>query len=88
MPTYDYVCKACDHKFELFQKMSDGMKRKCPECGELKLKRLMGTGAGVIFNGSGFYENDYRKGEKANKRIVEKVMKEAPKEQLEEGGLA
>ena len=40
--------------------MSDGVKRKCPECGELKLRRLVGTGAGVIFKGSGFYETDYR----------------------------
>jgi putative FmdB family regulatory protein len=61
MPTYDYVCSACDHKFERFQKMSDGVLRKCPECGKLKLKRLMGTGAGIIFKGSGFYETDYKR---------------------------
>jgi putative FmdB family regulatory protein len=61
MPTYDYVCEACEHTFELFQKMSDGPKKKCPECGELKLKRLIGTGAGCIFKGSGFYETDYKR---------------------------
>ena len=61
MPTYDYVCRACDAKFERFQKMSDGMLRKCPECGLLKLKRLMGAGAGIIFKGSGFYETDYKR---------------------------
>ncbi|MHC4997332.1 MAG: FmdB family zinc ribbon protein [Planctomycetota bacterium] len=60
MPTYDYLCGNCDHAFEEFQSMSAGPKRKCPECGELKLKRLIGTGAGVIFKGSGFYETDYR----------------------------
>lgn len=60
MPTYDYRCDACDHEFELFQQMSDPVKRKCPECGALKLQRLIGTGAGVIFKGSGFYETDYR----------------------------
>ena len=61
MPTYDYRCSACHHEFEHFQKMSDGVKRKCPECGKLALKRLMGTGAGVIFKGSGFYETDYKR---------------------------
>ena len=61
MPTYDYVCGACDHKFERFQKMSDGVLRKCPECGKLKLKRLMGIGSGIIFKGSGFYETDYKR---------------------------
>ncbi len=60
MPTYDYVCGACGHRFELFQQMSDSVKRKCPECSKLKLERLIGTGAGVLFKGSGFYETDYR----------------------------
>lgn len=60
MPTYDYACDACGHTFEEFQSMSAKPLRKCPECGKLKLKRLIGTGAGVIFKGSGFYETDYR----------------------------
>ena len=60
MPTYDYVCRQCGHSFELFQTMSAPVKRKCPECGERKLERLIGTGAGIIFKGSGFYETDYR----------------------------
>ena len=60
MPTYDYVCDACSHEFELFQAMSDAVKRKCPRCDKLKLRRLIGSGAGVIFKGSGFYETDYR----------------------------
>ncbi len=60
MPTYDYVCDACSHAFELFQQMSDSVKRKCPECGRQSLRRLVGTGAGVIFKGSGFYQTDYR----------------------------
>lgn len=60
MPTYDYVCEACDHEFEEFQSMSAKVLKKCPECGKNKLKRLIGTGAGVIFKGSGFYETDYR----------------------------
>ena len=60
MPTYDYVCRACGHAFELFQSMNDPVKRKCPKCGASRLERLIGTGAGVIFKGSGFYATDYR----------------------------
>ena len=60
MPTYDYVCRQCEHEFELFQQITAPVKRKCPECGKLRLERLIGTGAGVIFKGSGFYETDYR----------------------------
>ena len=60
MPTYDYVCDACGHAFEKFQSMTAKVLRKCPDCGKLKLRRLIGTGAGVIFKGGGFYETDYR----------------------------
>lgn len=61
MPTYDYVCDACGHQFEAFQSMSEAKLRKCPECKRLKLRRLVGAGAGLIFKGSGFYETDYKK---------------------------
>lgn len=60
MPTYDYRCKSCGHEMELFQSMSDKPKRKCPECGKSALERLIGTGAAVLFKGSGFYQTDYR----------------------------
>lgn len=60
MPTYDYRCNGCGHEFELFQKMSDSVKRTCPECKKKQLERLIGTGAAVLFKGSGFYETDYR----------------------------
>ena len=60
MPTYDYQCDACDHLFELYQGINDPVKKKCPECGKLKLRRLLGTGAAVVFKGSGFYQTDYR----------------------------
>lgn len=60
MPTYDYRCDACGHSLELFQAMSEAPKRKCPECGSLKLKRIIGAGAGILFRGSGFYQTDYR----------------------------
>lgn len=60
MPTYDYVCDACDHEFEEFQSITANPLKKCPACGKNKLRRLIGTGAGIIFKGSGFYETDYR----------------------------
>lgn len=60
MPTYDYECGGCGRRSEHFQMMSDPPLRKCPKCGKLRLKRLIGAGAGVIFKGSGFYTTDYR----------------------------
>jgi putative FmdB family regulatory protein len=61
MPTYEYECESCGHKLERLQKFSDRRLKKCPECGALRLKRLMSAGAGVIFKGSGFYETDYKR---------------------------
>jgi len=61
MPTYEYECQYCGHHFEQFQSITAGTLRKCPACGRLGLRRLLGTGAGVIFKGSGFYETDYRR---------------------------
>ena len=60
MPTYDYECDACGHEFELFQSIMEPVQKKCPKCGKLKLRRLFGTGAAVVFKGSGFYQTDYR----------------------------
>ncbi len=60
MPTYDYLCDACGHKFEHFQSISDKLLKKCPKCKKSKLRRLFGTGAAVVFKGSGFYQTDYR----------------------------
>ncbi|MDD3470163.1 MAG: zinc ribbon domain-containing protein, partial [Thermoguttaceae bacterium] len=60
MPTYEYQCGACGAKFELFQRMSDDPIKICPQCGKSTAKRLMSTGVGVVFKGSGFYVTDYR----------------------------
>jgi putative FmdB family regulatory protein len=60
MPTYDYECEACGHSLEVFQGINDPVLKKCPECGKNKLKRLFGTGAAIVFKGSGFYQTDYR----------------------------
>jgi len=60
MPTYEYRCRKCEHEFEVFQAMTAGVLKKCPQCGKLSLKRLIGPGAAVLFKGSGFYTTDYR----------------------------
>ena len=61
MPTYDYVCEKCGDKFEVFQSMKDDKLTDCPQdtC-EGPIRRLFGTGAGIIFKGGGFYQTDYR----------------------------
>jgi len=60
MPTYEYRCEKCGHLFEKLQSITAKTIRKCPKCGKPALKRLIGTGAGIIFKGSGFYATDYR----------------------------
>jgi putative FmdB family regulatory protein len=60
MPTYDYACDACGHTFEEMQSFSEAPLKKCPQCKKNKLRRLIGTGAAILFKGSGFYQTDYR----------------------------
>jgi len=60
VPTYEYLCEKCGYEFEKFQSITAKPLRKCPSCGKSGAKRLIGTGAGVIFKGSGFYQTDYR----------------------------
>ena len=60
MPTYDYECGACNHKWELFQSIKAEPEKKCPVCKKKKARRLIGAGAGLIFKGTGFYLTDYR----------------------------
>jgi len=72
MPTYDYKCLSCSHKFEVFQTMNSKLLGKCPKCGG-KVKRLIGAGSGPIFKGSGFYQTDYKNKNKSElKTSVEK----------------
>lgn len=59
MPTYDYVCKTCGYKFEEFQSMSAEPLKVCPKCNN-EIMRKIGTGAGLVFKGSGFYITDYK----------------------------
>ncbi len=60
MPTYEYICNACEHEFERFQSITEAPVRTCPKCGKRSAKRRIGSGAGILFRGSGFYETDYR----------------------------
>ena len=76
MPTYSYECGSCDHVFDVFHGMSADPKVKCEKCAK-KCHRLFGTGAGIIFKGSGFYETDYKdkKGTAPEKPKSEKTDK-------------
>jgi putative FmdB family regulatory protein len=76
MPTYEYQCDACEHNFDEFQSMSDKTLKKCPKCGKLKLRRVFGAGAAIIFKGSGFYQTDYRSD---SYKQAAKAEQEAPK---------
>ncbi|MCC7398274.1 MAG: zinc ribbon domain-containing protein [Planctomycetes bacterium] len=82
MPTYDYACAACGHRFEEFQSMSAEPLVRCPECKKKKLERLIGAGAGVIFKGSGFYQTDYR----GSSYSSDAKKDEAPKPEAPTGG--
>lgn len=59
MPTYEYECQKCNHRFEKFQSITEAPVKTCPKC-KGRVKRLLGTGSGIIFKGSGFYATDYR----------------------------
>jgi putative FmdB family regulatory protein len=60
MPTYEYKCDACGVEFERFQSIKAAPVKVCPECKKAKVRRLISSGAGLIFKGSGFYITDYR----------------------------
>jgi len=80
MPTYEYECEACGHHFERFQSITARAIRKCPHCGRLKVKRLLGPGAAIIFRGSGFYATDYRSDDYRDRAKVEQPSVETGKE--------
>jgi len=60
MPTYEYECPKCGHRFEKFQAITEPPVKTCPKCKGRKVRRLIGTGVGILFKGSGFYSTDYR----------------------------
>ncbi|MBN1837913.1 MAG: zinc ribbon domain-containing protein [Spirochaetales bacterium] len=61
MPTYEYECRHCHHRFEQFQSITEDPIKRCPKCGRNSLRRLFGGGLGIIFKGSGFYTTDYKR---------------------------
>lgn len=71
MPTYDYECGDCRHKFEVFQNMMEKPLTDCPKC-KGKIERLIGSGCGLIFKGSGFFVTDYKKSASSGKPAPEK----------------
>jgi putative FmdB family regulatory protein len=71
MPTYEYVCRKCGHRFELFQKITDPPRKRCPECRGT-VRRVIGAGAGLLFKGDGFYVTDYRSKDYQEKAKAEK----------------
>jgi putative FmdB family regulatory protein len=81
MPTYEYRCEKCHHEFEELQSFRDEPLKVCPKCHEEALRRLFGTGAAILFKGSGFYETDYRSEsyKKAAKAEQESTSKPADK---------
>jgi len=78
MPTYEYECGACGHRFEQFQPITATPLKTCPACRKRKVQRLIGTGAALIFKGSGFYATDYRSA--AYKEAARKDSAPPPKE--------
>jgi len=78
LPTYDYECSACGHAWELYQQITEKPKRQCPNCKKSKAQRLIGTGAAVLFKGSGFYQTDYRSADYKQKASAEKSAGSAP----------
>ncbi len=76
MPTYEYRCRDCGHSFEEFQPITADPLVLCPNCGKNTLKRVMGTGGGLIFKGSGFYLTDYKKNGSSPSTSTEKKKTE------------
>lgn len=87
MPTYEYKCLECNHSFEVFQSMNAEVIKVCPNCGGA-VKRLIGSGAGPIFKGSGFYHTDYKKnpGNSSQPKKKEETKKENKSSNSSEDG--
>ncbi|HON76953.1 MAG TPA: zinc ribbon domain-containing protein [Spirochaetota bacterium] len=79
MPTYEYECRECKHRFEVFQSINAEPIKECTECGA-EVRKLINGGAGIIFKGSGFYKKDYGTGvtPQSGKRDVDSSPDSAP----------
>jgi putative FmdB family regulatory protein len=85
MPTYEYLCSKCGHRFELFQRITDPPRKRCPECRG-SVRRLIGPGAGLLFKGDGFYVTDYRSKDYQDKAKAEKAAAGSSDGSAKEGG--
>jgi len=85
MPTYEYECRNCNHKFELYQSIMAKPITRCPKCKKNKVRRLIGRGAGIIFKGSGFYQTDYRSDHYKKQSAADKPSTEANKPAVKDG---
>ncbi len=86
MPTYEYEC-AKGHRFERFQQMTGPPLKKCPKC-KSSAKRMIGSGAGILFKGSGFYQTDYRSGDYKKKAEAEAKKPDTAKTPADKKGPA
>jgi putative FmdB family regulatory protein len=85
MPTYEYECLKCGHRFELFQSITEEPRKRCPVCRG-KVRRLLGAGAGMIFKGSGFYSTDYRSSSYKDQKKKESGDSPKPKDEGKPAG--
>ena len=85
MPTYEYRCNECSHKFEMFQSIKSDPVKECPSCGRSSVERIIGTGGAIIFKGSGFYQTDYRSEEyKSRAKKETEIAKPETKDKKQE----
>ena len=86
MPTYDYACKGCGHRFERLEGIHDDAPKECPKCHRKKGRRMIGTGAGLIFKGSGFYTTDSKssaqKGGEGDKKKPDEGEAKKPEKEI------
>jgi putative FmdB family regulatory protein len=79
MPIYEYQCQSCGHDLEKLQRIDDQPLKDCPDCGEAELRRLV-SAAGFRLKGAGWYETDFKKGEKKNLHDSASAKSPSPKE--------
>jgi putative FmdB family regulatory protein len=79
MPTYDYICDACQHEFEAYESIKADSQTVCPTCHQPRLRRKIGAGAAILFKGSGFYQTDYRSDSYKKGAAAEKSASEPAK---------
>jgi putative FmdB family regulatory protein len=85
MPTYDYRCRKCGHRFELFHSIKDDTIKRCPRC-KGRADRMISGGAGILFKGSGFYATDYRSSQYKEKAKQERSGESGAAEKSGAGG--